>query len=254
MMRFRPLVLALSIALAPSAAARAADGELVDLGMAKAISVGADGTVALADGRMLRLAGVALPAGTDGKPARAAIAELIALGPLALKGDGAPLDRYGRTVAQAYAADGRWLEGELLRQGSARVATAPDHRAAARELLAAERTARSRRLGVWNDPAYAVRDPDDTARLLDTWQVVEGTVRAERPGHGAVYLEFGDAPGNSLGVRIPEAVARDMAVDPDELRGRKVVVRGWIGKGIGPLIVLDHAEQIEPLGRARRDG
>jgi len=249
----RPAAFAILVALAPAAPVGAAAADLTDLGVATVATVKDDGTLALADGRILRLSGIDLAQGRDGRAARTALAELANAGPMTLKGDGPPLDRYGRTVAQAYAADGRWLEGELLRQGLARVATTADHRASAPELLAAERGARSHRLGLWGVPEYALRRPEEAARLIDTWQVVEGTVRAVDQARGAVYLEFGAEPASALGVRIPAGIARAMAVDPTNLAGRHVRVRGWIGKGAGPLIVLDHAEQIEIVGRARRD-
>jgi micrococcal nuclease len=47
-----------------------------------------------------------------------------------------PVDRYGRLLAQVYLADGRWLQGELLRAGLARVATTLDSRSRVADMLA----------------------------------------------------------------------------------------------------------------------
>lgn len=216
-----------------------------------AATVNDDGTIHLADGRMLRLAGIELPAGRIGRLANAAIARFIAAGPLSLETDGAMQDRYGRIVAQAYDRDRDWLQGVLLRQGLARVATAPDHRDFARNLLAAERPARVHRLGLWGDPKYALRHADEVARLIDSWQVVEGVVDHAETRHNAVDLVLGGDRVHDLTVRIPIGVARTMEADPSDLAGRRIRVRGWIGKTEGPTITLSHAEQLETIGRVR---
>ena len=223
-----------------------------DLGAATPTSVRDDGTLVLADGRLLRLAEIELPPGRDGRTARAAILDWAKGGVFTLKADGPAQDRFGRLVAQAYAADGTWIEEALLRQGLARVDTTTDHHAMAHDLLAAERAARSHRLGLWDNPDYALRTPGQAARLTDTWQIVEGMVVAARVTHGDIYLAFGEDRERDLAVRIPDAIAEELALDPDALVGRKLRVRGWIGKTIGPVIAIDHAEQIELGARARR--
>jgi hypothetical protein len=88
--------------------------------------------------------------------------------------------------------------------------------------------------------------------LVDTWQVVEGVVVAAREQHGSVTLDFGDNPAHDLAVRIPAAVVQQMDVDPRTLAGHKLRVRGWVGKTVGPVIAIDHPEQIETIGHARR--
>ncbi len=224
---------------------------LADLGTIAATRVAEDGTVALEDGRSLRLAGVDLPRGASAHDAVLALTGFVGRGPLALKGDGPAEDRYGRVVAQAFAADGTWIEGELLRQGLARVATTVDHRAAAAALYAAERGARGRRVGLWSDPATALRRPEQAAHMIDSWQVVAGTVAAAVPRHSGFDLRFGDDPARDLAVRVPGEVARGLDDDATDLVGRRIIVRGWIGKGAGPLIILSHAEQIELVARSR---
>jgi len=226
--------------------------EEADLGTVTVASVDDDGMIALADGRTLHLAEIDVLHGRAGRNARAAIMDLAKAGAFTLKGDGPVEDRYGRITVQAYAADGRWVQEDLLWQGLARVATTPDYRALAHELLAIERAARTHRVGLWTNPDYALRTPDQAARLVDTWQVVEGVVTAARTTHNGTILAFGDDPAHDLAVRIPNWIATELNVDPATLAGRKVRVRGWIGKSFGPVIAVNHAEQIEIVGHARR--
>jgi micrococcal nuclease len=215
-------------------------------------SVDGDGTLHLADGRTLRLAGIDLAEGRVGRQAQALMTQFIGNGPLTLEDDGVAQDRYGRLEAQVYDRDGAWLQGILLRQGLARVATTPDHRDFAHALLAAERPARTRRLGLWSEAKYALRHADEVTRLLDSWQVVEGIVARAEARHDAVDLVLGDDRAHDLTVRVPMAVVRTMEIDPATLEGRHVRVRGWIGKTEGPTITLNHAEQLETIGRVRR--
>ena len=226
--------------------------EEADLGTVTVASVDDDGMIALADGRTLHLAEIDVLHGRAGRNARAAIMDLAKAGAFTLKGDGPVEDRYGRITVQAYAADGRWVQEDLLWQGLARVATTPDYRALAHELLAIERAARTHRVGLWTNPDYALRTPDQAARLVDTWQVVEGVVTAVHPTHDAVYLEFGDDRARDLAVRIPNWAVKELEFDPGALAGHKLRVRGWIGKSLGPVIAINHPEQIETIGHVRR--
>ena len=264
-MRFIPaaailLMLAAPISLDWAATAGAAGREAppaeapeeADLGVVAVARVNDDGTIALADGRSLRLAEIDLLRGRVGRAARAAVMELAAAGAFTLRGDGPVEDRYGRVDAQAYAADGRWVQGELVYRGLARVATSADHCAMASQLLAIERIARAHGAELWDNPEYALRSPEQAATLTDTWQVVEGKVAKARTTRSGLYLDFGADPAHDLAVRIPLSVARNMEFDPTALAGHKIRVRGWIGKTIGPLITLDHPEQIEALGHPRR--
>jgi endonuclease YncB( thermonuclease family) len=223
---------------------------LPGIGAARASQVRDDGTIALDDGRVLKLQGIEIARGRLAGAARAAEVATIAAGPLALYGDTKALDRWGRVSAQALTEDGRWLQGELLARGLARVAATPDARAGARSMFAAERPARVRRLGMWADPAYALRRPDETPRFVDSVQVVEGVVTSAQPVRGAVYINFGEDWRRGLGVRVPDLVLRDMELDAPTLAGRRLRVRGWIGKGIGPIMAVSHAEQIELLDGA----
>ena len=58
-----------------------------------------------------------------------------------------------------------WLQEELVGKGLARVYSLPDNRACTAELLAREKEARGKRLGLWSSSAYRIEDARDAERL-----------------------------------------------------------------------------------------
>ena len=140
-------------------------------------------TLTLADGRVVRLVGIAAPkpplGATAGSAplaerAAAALAELVLAREVTLAYGGRRSDRYGRLLAQLYRDDGLWLQGEMLAHGLARVVTHPDNRALAHQMLERERAARAARLGIWAAPSFAVLRPEEASRHLDGFELIEG--------------------------------------------------------------------------------
>ena len=163
-------------------------------------------------------------------------------------------DRHGRLLAHLHVEDGAglWVQGELLRQGMARVYTFPDNRRLAAEMLALEGAARAAQLGIWAHPFYAIRAPQEAGRLVDTFQIVEGKVLDAARVKGRVYLNFGLDWRTDFTVALSPKARRlfeDSGLDPGVLSGRRVRARGWIKRFNGPLIDASHPEQIEVLPR-----
>ena len=123
--------------------------------------------------------------------------------------------------------------------------TTPDCADFAQSLLEAEAPARVAVLGIWAEPETALRSPEQTGRWVDSQQVVEGVVTAARLTKTALYLDFGADWRRGLGVKIGRRLIGKLPGDALALAGRRVRVRGWIGKGIGPLMELNHVAQIE---------
>lgn len=166
-----------------------------------------------------------------------------------------PVDRYGRLLAQVYLADGRWLQGELLRAGLARVATSLDSRARAAEMLAIEAEAREARRGLWASPVYALASSTTVRDRIGSFAVVEGDVVAARRVKDRVYLNFGSDWRDDFTVAIAAAALPLFAqagLDPLALGGQRIRVRGWVERYNGPAIEATHPEQIEVLGGAAR--
>ena len=222
-------------------------------------------TVALDDGRELRLIGALAPRAIDAHaeggtwPAEAAATEALRallLGKsVELRFGGGRADRYGRVQAQAFLIEGdrrRWVQGALLLQGLARAYALAGGRGCSAELLAAERPARAARLGLWADAAYQVRPADKPSELLRyraTFQLVEGKIVRVGQTRGTIYLNFDRnwRRGFSVSLRRDDSgLLAAFASDPKALEGRSVRVRGWIEqRGSAPAIDLSSAGLIE---------
>lgn len=165
---------------------------------------------------------------------------------------GARMDRHGRLLAHLVTADGTWTQGEMLRQGMARVYTFADNRERAAEMYQAEQAARTNRRGIWMHSFYAVR-PVDAGRLaadIGTFQIIEGRIEDATDVRGVIYLNFGVNWRDDFTVRIDRKVARRLkaaGMGPDIFKRRHVRVRGWLKSWNGPMIEASHPEQIEVL-------
>ncbi len=244
-----------SAASAPQAIAALTPGGTARV--AKAI----DGdTLALEDGRALRLAGIMAPKppldAAEGRSwplaeaATAALAELAKGQIVTLAFDRRRTDRYGRLLAQLTREDGLWLQGELLARGMARVATTAGNRALAALMLAREAEAREARRGIWLSRAFELRAPEEARFHVESFEIVEGGVTATGHLAGRATLLLGaDAKDGLTIALLPESrrLFRETGLDPQTLTGRRLRVRGFIRWWNGPLIEVSHPEQIELL-------
>jgi micrococcal nuclease len=242
------------LALLLGAGATGAEELVWSTPLAVADVLGGDRLV-LADGRSIRLAGLRLPAGNASlaEQARAKLTSLLAGHAVRLGTTAAPIDRYGDLVAQVERDDGQWLQGALLEEGLALVQTGPGDSARAAAMLALERSARERRLGLWADPALG---PQDAARLADaigSFQIVQGRVRRVARAGDYVYLNFGADWRSDFTIRVLAEIEdrfEQAGLDLRKLAGRRIEVRGFVLDAGGPLIELSGPEQIQILPAA----
>jgi endonuclease YncB( thermonuclease family) len=206
-------------------------------------------TISLADGRELRLVGIEV-----GDDSRAALQRLIAGHSLRLERLGAEHDRYGRLVAFAFAGDAmQSLQQILLEQGQARVSARIGDKACADGLLNAERAARTAGRGIWADPNFAPLSAENLARLKalrGQFALVEGKVLSVRESGATIYVNFGRRWTRDFTVIILKRVSRVFTaagVEPKQLEGHRIRVRGWIEQRGGPVISAEAPEQIEIL-------
>jgi endonuclease YncB( thermonuclease family) len=231
-------------------------------------------TLALDDGTELRLIGSLAPRAIDvgAEPGtwplenttRDALRALVLGKSLELAFGRERTDRYARLLAQAYLIEGgqrRWVQGYLLANGLARAYAFAGASDCAGELLAAEASAREARRGLWGGAAYQVRhsgEPSQLLRYRATFQIVEGRIARVALVRGIIYLNFARNWRRAFSVSLrrgDRALLGPFADDPRALQGRRVRVRGWIGRsrrGNAPVIDLSSGGTLEVIDTERR--
>jgi endonuclease YncB( thermonuclease family) len=250
---------------AAQAAGVALPADLLVEGEAHVAEVVDGDTVVIADGTQVRLVGLQAPKRALGRrgfvpwplseEAAEALSGLVLDQAVQLAYGGVQIDRYGRRLAHLVrAADGLWVQGEMIRRGLGRAYTNfADNRGGLRTLLAIEAEAREARRGIWGLRFYAIRRADALARAdgedaVDSFQLVEGVVKAVERVSGRTFLNFGeDWTTDFTGVVQPEDAGLFEAegIDLARLQGRRIRLRGWVTWRNGPAIDIAIPEQIE---------
>jgi hypothetical protein len=117
-------------------------------------------------------------------------------------------------------------------------------------MLALEDAARRARLGLWRDPAYAVRRADEAGRFVESFQLVEGTIVDVAKVKGQIFLNFALDWHSTFTGHLPRSALplfREGGLDPMSLKGATVRLRGWVRFDRRPIIDVTHPEQIELL-------
>jgi endonuclease YncB( thermonuclease family) len=238
-------VFAFAVSVAAALPARAeppCQGAPAGTGIVTAVRDGR--TFTLADGREIRLSGIEAPA--DGAALRALVAGRN------VRLERVNDDRYGRVIAFAALNDNpELLQLALLKAGQARVAARAGTKACAAFFLAAERSARTERLGLWADPNFAPLSSQNLTILaaeLGQFALVEGQVLSVRESGATIYVNFGRRWTRDFAVTIPKREARNFAaagVEPKTLERRRIRVRGIIERRRGPIMDVTAPEQIE---------
>jgi endonuclease YncB( thermonuclease family) len=257
-----------TVAAAPSAVPGAACRFDV-VGSGRVVGVPDGRSLALDDGREVRLAGIEVPpapnpgdAGDAGHraaaTAKAALESLVLGRTVELRQRQLVTDRYGRILAFVSIPDVSIPEGAepsvshaMIGRGFARVGAGLEEPACTAELLSRERVARTQRLGLWGEAEYAIMSADNGAELLGQegrFAVVEGKVASVRESGGVIYMNFGRRWSQALTVTILKRHERSFAaagLQPDRLANLRLRVRGYIEERSGPRIEATRPEQIE---------
>ncbi len=197
-------------------------------------------TVALTDGRRVRLLGINAPElGHNGAPdqpyaqaARNALQTFLDDGhlddgqPVALLYDRERRDRYGRELAHLYRHDGANAETHLLRQGLAYHIAILPNTTLADCLASVAEVARGQQRGLWRDSrATPARDVKEGG-----YQRVTGRI-AEIKFAKTWWVEL---EGGVTGVINPAAQASFSRLDVEAWRGQTVEISGWVYSGKNP--------------------
>lgn len=265
------------LCLTTSPLARAAAETCPDKGVqeARVADVEARLELRLADGRLLRLAGID-PAGSTPEQPDLGETEVATLD-AGLKGKAIRVhllsdraDRWGRLPAFVFReGDGPGgLAARLIAAGAARYLAEPGAAACRDLFLTAETKARGEKLGLWRDPYYAVLGVDDGAAFREragTIVVAEAvlasvdtsafrtTLRFAAPKHVSGRKPFG---GRMLVATISPRVMKVFAAQSrklDTLVGTRLRLRGLLDLRFGPHLVLDGPDSIESLTETTAD-
>ncbi|HLJ71026.1 MAG TPA: thermonuclease family protein [Roseiarcus sp.] len=224
--------------------------------------------ITLADGRQVRLAGLAAPDPDHGDPATAAAALAFAKDWLAGREVGLRLlyakpDRWGRLPVDLLApppgeagAAPVSVAAFLLRSGYARVWPEPDAYACLADLMRAEAEARDKRLGLWRDPYYGVvaaADLDNLRKRDGQFTLVEGTPSRVGEGRSRYYVDFGLHRGFTVVIPKRRAKVFERAgMTIAALAGAKIRVRGALDNRFGLRMEISDPDGIERLGESAK--
>ena len=257
-MAFVPRALS-CICVAIAALPAAGDARACELAAAETARVAAlvdARSIRLADGREVKLAGLELPSAPATPPAvllaARRFAETLLVGrEVSLRMVSNETDRYGRPAALVFINGSETpVQYTLLAAGQARLFPDIDS-ACLPPLRAQERPAREGRLGLWGDPGYALREAADAAAMradLGRFSVAEGKVVSVRESGATIYVNFGRRWRDALTATILKRDRRIFTaagMEPKQLEGRIIRVRGHVELRNGPVIAVIRPEQIE---------
>lgn len=219
-------------------------------------------TLALRDGRHIRLIGINAPetgrrerAGEPlGGAAKTELARLLPAGSaIFLQPGSEALDHYGRVLAHAYqSVSAGNVEALLLQQGLAQQVLVPPNLTLADCLRSAEAGARKAGRGVWGERYFSVRDTRQLTAADAGFRRVRLTITAVRPDRSGWWLET----DGHLVLRLERRHAAFFDGPPRDWIGQHWVVRGWIRdrsgdpavkkRGFAPLVMaLQHPGMVE---------
>jgi endonuclease YncB( thermonuclease family) len=196
-------------------------------------------TVALTDGRHVRLIGINTPevahAASKGRKAnpaeplsaqaQQALQRLVVGKPVRLQLGLLAVDRYGRALGRLFDAKGESVEAQLLRQGLGFVVIkAPDFRY--RDcVVTAAREARQLSLGVWRDPYHVPRDAQSIRKSDTGFRRVRGVVSKVETSRKQLWMEL----RGSVVIKVPaKSLGRFKVQDMMALTGKTIEVSGWL--------------------------
>jgi endonuclease YncB( thermonuclease family) len=220
----------------------------------------------LADGRLVKIAGIDIPPPEGERAglahaAREALSEWLAGHKVTMRPVAPAPDRWNRIVAQVLApadfgaagADVPASVAEVLADaGLARVVPLTETRDCDLPWLEAEATARRDVLGLWADPYYAVIEATDSVHLADragVFVLVEGKVLRIGHGRARTFVNFGkgrDSFTVIVSKRNKDAVEAG-GLSLDGLVGTRLRVRGILDTRFGPRIEIAEPHAIERL-------
>jgi hypothetical protein len=215
-------------------------------------------SIALADGRVVRLAGIEPfslldPAADDAEAALAhRLTALIQDGPVRVRLLSDEPDRYGRLPALVAVGSSPSLQETIAGEGLAVAFATREPIPCFEAILAAEDEARRHWRGFWGATALPEARPEALVPLVGRFAIFEGDVLSVGNRPSRTYLNFGTHWSEDVTVEIEAGDREKFGGEAGlaALAGERLRVRGYIEARGGPVAVIRSPMQIERLGRA----
>ena len=155
------------------------------------------------------------------RAARQRLLQLIAGKTVQLRLDRDKRDKYGRTLAQIYLRDGRWVNRILVAEGLAQVYTFAPNFYWSDALIKAEQIARRDMRGLWKSNRFRILDVSDiAAHHIGQFRLVRGYVNAAKRWRFRL--------GKRLSITVPRNARHWFTTADLPRNGDKITVRGVI--------------------------
>jgi len=212
-------------------------------------------TLALTDGRRVRLLGINTPEvahhGRPGEPlgeqAKQFLKTQVEGKRIRLYYDLQHRDHYQRLLARVFLEDGREINALLLQHGMAHALLKWPNLKNAEHYYALEREAREVGRGIWSLSAYQVKSLDDLAAQQNRFTRLHGRVTEVKHSSRYSYLLF----SGKLRVAVKQAhlpLFKKAGIAIDSLQDHRLVLRGWLSRRHGtPYLELEHPFQLERI-------
>ncbi len=155
------------------------------------------------------------------KQAKRRLTQLITGKSVRLSLDKEKRDKYGRTLAQVYLRDGRWVNNMLVAEGLAHVYTFAPNFYWADKLLRTEKKARNDKRGLWKSSRFRILDASEvSSRQIGQFRLVRGYVDARQAWRFRL--------GKKLTISVPRKSRQWFSASDLPQNGQKVILRGMI--------------------------
>ena len=192
-------------------------------------------TVKLKDGRKVRLIGINSPevshknqpAQSFAYPARNALRAMIkqANQKVGLSYGLQRYDKYKRTLAHLYLADGTNVQAQLIKQGYATAFTTPPNDRLSDCYKKLEASIISQQKGIWSRSEYAVKQAQQLNKMDQGFRRIQGVVKSVQSTKKAFWIHL----PNNLRIRIAQQDLYNFNLySLQQLSNKNIRVRGWL--------------------------
>ena len=156
----------------------------------------------------------------------------------------------GQLVAHVQLSDDVWVQQMLLGTGHSFFYPTSGDVQISQALYAAEKKARTKKVGLWAGHIYQVAEATGTELKPGWFQLVQGQVVSTAKVRKTIYLNFGENWRDDFTIQLNTHVEKQLqaqGITPLSLEGSDIEVRGWVEWSGGPKIILTHPNQLQIL-------